>query len=104
MENSSRAWAFLLILVFQLLVGSCRPLSPTLQPAATGATSDQVSQTAQPPVDKNTTLASLKKVSDFPFYTMRYEGDYGFGEYLQGLKQKLSLFDTHLPCYQMTQM
>ncbi len=32
-------------------------------------------------------LASLKKVSDFPFYTMRYAGDYGFGEYLQGLKQ-----------------
>ena len=35
-------------------------------------------------------LASLKKISDFPLYSMRYAGDYGFGKHLQDLKDQLS--------------
>ncbi len=28
------------------------------------------------------TLSSLRKINDYPFYTMTYEGDYGFDEFL----------------------
>jgi len=31
------------------------------------------------------TLASLKKINDFPFYTLHFEGDYGFESYLKAL-------------------
>ena len=34
-------------------------------------------------VDEYITLASLEKVSDFPLYVMRFEGDYGFAQYLE---------------------
>jgi hypothetical protein len=33
--------------------------------------------------DEQRTLASFKKIDDFPFYVMRYYGDYGFGDYLK---------------------
>jgi hypothetical protein len=38
-------------------------------------------QRAKP--DEERTLASLRKVDDFPLYVMRYYGDYGFKELLQ---------------------
>lgn len=28
------------------------------------------------------TVASIKKVNDYPFYTMTYEGDYGIDEFI----------------------
>ena len=34
-------------------------------------------------VSPNRSLASLRKLDDFPLYTMRYYGSYGFSEYLQ---------------------
>lgn len=34
----------------------------------------------------NLTLNSLKKVDDYPFYTMIYYSDYGFDKYLKGEK------------------
>jgi hypothetical protein len=34
-------------------------------------------------------LSSLELISDFPFYTMRYEGDYGFKAYLESLNEQL---------------
>lgn len=37
-----------------------------------------------PSTDEQRTLASLRKVDDFPLYLMRYYGDYGFNESLQG--------------------
>jgi hypothetical protein len=33
-------------------------------------------------IDEERTLNSLKRMNDYPFYTMIYYGDYGFGEYL----------------------
>jgi len=36
------------------------------------------------------TLKSLKKINDFPFYTLVYEGDYGFDVYLQSLQAETS--------------
>jgi hypothetical protein len=33
--------------------------------------------------DEQKTLASLKKVDDFPLYVMTYYGDYGFADYLE---------------------
>jgi hypothetical protein len=89
MKNSNRPWLFVLILLFQMLVGGCRLVSPVPQSAATGSSSQQVLSPPQA-TEENPTLASIKQVSDFPLYSMRYEGDYGFGEYLRGLKQKLS--------------
>ena len=38
-------------------------------------------------------LSSLELISDFPFYTMRYEGDYGFKAYLESLNEQLSITD-----------
>lgn len=41
---------------------------------------------------QNSTLNSLKKVDDFPLYTMTYAGDYGFADYLKtGTHPSLSL-------------
>jgi hypothetical protein len=38
-------------------------------------------------VDETITLSSLEKISDYPLYTMYYQGDYGFSEFLEsGLK------------------
>ena len=96
MKNLNRAVLIWLVLLSQLLVGGCRPASPTLPITETGGNSLQM--LPSPQVTKgNPTLASLKKVSDFPFYTMRFEGDYGFGEYLQGLKQQLARLETRRP-------
>jgi hypothetical protein len=39
--------------------------------------------TRRPRTDEERTLASLRKVDDFPLYVMHYYGDYGFGELLQ---------------------
>jgi hypothetical protein len=96
MKKNSHLWFILLILMPQLLVGGCRPSSLALQPTVAGS-NDQPSLTAQPIVEENATLASLKKVNDFPFYTMHYDGDYGFSKYLQELKQKLVLVDARRP-------
>jgi hypothetical protein len=38
---------------------------------------------ANPPNSVNETLASLRKVDNYPLYEMHYDGDYGFGEYLR---------------------
>ena len=42
---------------------------------------------AAPPLETQSnadkTLASFKKLDDFPLYVMRYYGDYGFREYLK---------------------
>ena len=37
------------------------------------------------------TLASLEQVSDYPLYLMRYQGDYGFDEFLQSGVQPLGM-------------
>ena len=37
------------------------------------------------------TLASLKKVDDYPFYTMTYYGDYGFSKYITPKNRNYSL-------------
>lgn len=92
MKNTSRVLPVLFVMLAQMLVGGCRPVSPASQPTAI-SNSDQPSTPTQTEKKENTTLASLQKVSDFPLYTMRYSGDYGFGEYLQGLKNQLSFLD-----------
>ena len=35
------------------------------------------------PVDEGAATATLRQVDDWPLYVLRYEGDYGFGEYLR---------------------
>lgn len=66
--------AFLLVLLlFFLLLLSVLPLS--------------CGETIEGPVstdDATRTLASLRKVDDYPLYVMRYYGDYGFDAYLGG--------------------
>jgi hypothetical protein len=91
MEKFRHSWLTRLILLALILVGGCSTVSPTPTSTESGSRSQQL--LPSPPVT-NPTLASLKKVSDFPFYTMRYEGDYGFGDYLQGLKSQLSFLET----------
>ena len=39
--------------------------------------------TTQGPEDQINTLNSLQKINDYPFYTLTYYGDYGFGKYLE---------------------
>jgi hypothetical protein len=96
MKNSIWALLVLLVLLCQMLVGGCRPASLSPQPTPVGDGKQPLNAT-QPGNEENPTLASLKKVSDFPFYTMRYVGDYGFGEYLKGLKNQISFLDAPLP-------
>jgi hypothetical protein len=33
--------------------------------------------------DQEKTLASIKKINDYPIYTMTYYGDYGFDDFLE---------------------
>jgi hypothetical protein len=54
-----------------LIVGSLPGCSSNTTPPSQQGTSAQ------------STLASLKKVDDFPLYTMTYYGDYGFADYLR---------------------
>jgi len=42
-----------------------------------------VPQTTTTQEDIQATLASLERVDDYPLYTMRYQGDYGFDDYLR---------------------
>jgi Acyl-coenzyme A:6-aminopenicillanic acid acyl-transferase len=39
--------------------------------------------TTQGQADHINTLNSLQKINDYPFYTLTYYGDYGFGKYLE---------------------
>jgi Acyl-coenzyme A:6-aminopenicillanic acid acyl-transferase len=96
MNNFRSPWLMLIIMVLQMLLSGCRPVSPTPQATASGVSSQYLLASPQA-TEENPTLASLKKVSDFPFYTMRFEGDYGFSAYLQGLKQKLSDLESRRP-------
>jgi Acyl-coenzyme A:6-aminopenicillanic acid acyl-transferase len=41
----------------------------------------------QTETEKDSTLKSLQKINDYPFYTMIYYGDYGFGESLSGVSR-----------------
>ena len=50
-------------------------------------------------VDEYITLASLEKVTDFPLYVMRYQGDYGFSEFIDSASAQHSL-ELHLPAEQ----
>ena len=89
MNKSNRNWLLLLIWSAMLLAGGCRPAFPQPQPTQPVESNSALTGT-QPVSEKDATLASLQKVSDFPLYTMHYVGDYGFGEYLRKLKSKLS--------------
>jgi hypothetical protein len=44
---------------------------------ALGAATDELTE------DQKKTLASIKKINDYPIYTMTYFGDYGFDEFLK---------------------
>lgn len=52
--------------------------------------------------DEQRTLASFKKVDDFPLYVMTYYGDYGFADYLKegiaSLESTTLLADQHWAC------
>ena len=52
--------------------------------------------------DEQRTLASFKKVDDFPLYVMTYYGDYGFADYLKegiaSLESTPLLADQHWAC------
>lgn len=58
--------------------------SATIEPTATAAPAT-TEESAAP--DRLRTLASLRRISDFPFYEMHYSGDYGFSSFLhEGLE------------------
>ena len=71
------------LLVVALLISACgggvpyksAPQSTVVQ---TPATSEESAA-----ADRSRTLASLRKVDDFPLYEMHYYGDYDFGSFLQ---------------------
>lgn len=42
-------------------------------------------------VDEYITLASLEKLTDFPLYVMRYQGDYAFSDFLESASTQQSL-------------
>ena len=96
MNKSNRTWLVSLIWSAMLLTGGCSPAAPGIKPTLTGESAPPATAT-QPGDEKNITLASLQKVSDFPLYTMHYVGDYGFGEYLRELKSKLSSVESRRP-------
>ena len=48
-----------------------------------GCKGDSSTGPEQAPIDQERTLNSLKKMDDYPFYTMRYYGNYGFKQYLE---------------------
>src|SRR5512139_3695395 len=89
MNKSNRTWLVSLIWSAMLLTGGCNTAAPEFQPTLTRESAPTVTVT-QPGDEKDITLSSLEKVSDFPLYTMHYVGDYGFGEYIRELKSKLS--------------
>jgi len=67
-----------------------RPLQATATCAIVEPTTTAEPTVAAPPatstesaaVDQSRTLASLRRISDFPLYEMHYYGDYGFGSFL----------------------
>jgi len=71
------------LLIVALLISACGggvPYKSTPQSTVvqTPATSEESAA-----ADRSRTLASLRKVDDFPLYEMHYYGDYDFGSFLQ---------------------
>ncbi len=71
------------LLIVALLISACgggAPLQSTPQStvAQTPASSQDIAAT-----DQARTMASLRKLDDFPLYEMHYFGDYGFAGFLQ---------------------
>ncbi len=59
---------------------------PATSPISPASPTTQSLQSAQSAEQIQKTLSSLKKINDFPFYTLNFEGDYGFENYLQNLQ------------------
>jgi hypothetical protein len=75
------------LIVVVLLIPACgvEPGTSTPEPTATRrpVTGAAPAGTEPEQSDQTRTLASLRRVDDFPLYEMHYYGDYGFGSFIQ---------------------
>ncbi len=70
------------LLIVALLISGCGGVPYKSTPQSTVVQTPATSEESAA-ADRSRTLASLRKVDDFPLYEMHYYGDYDFGSFLQ---------------------